>query len=126
MPHEPERDSGASDSESSESDSYDDADYAAAFDSDRSPNEDEWEYEGSVESGVIESAAEVEHAEEIGKPQPEHVMAKEPARVVAAQAAPAMAVQPQRVVIDNAEETESQMEEHVDRKFAAGCAEQIR
>ncbi len=46
LPHEPERESSASDSESTESDSYDDADYAPVYDSDEFLNEDEWEMEG--------------------------------------------------------------------------------
>ncbi len=69
---------------------------------------------------------ETERAEEIGKPQPERVVAAEPARVVVAQAAPAMAPQPQRVVIDNAEEMDSQMEERVMEEFAVGVAEADR
>ncbi len=85
LPHEPERDSPASESESSESDSCDDIDYAPAYDSDEYPNEDEWELEGSVESAVIELAAEMEHAEEIGWLERECVVAFEPARVVAVQ-----------------------------------------
>ncbi len=90
-----------------EDDSYNEMDYNVEL----SPNEDEWEENGSVESGVVEAAEGMEHAEEVGKSQLECVVAAEPAHVVVAEAAPAAVAQPLRVVIDNAQETESQMEE---------------
>ncbi|MCP4604415.1 MAG: hypothetical protein GY847_28480, partial [Proteobacteria bacterium] len=121
LPHEPEK-SEDSDSDPSEDDSYDELNYKEQL----SPNEDEWEENGSVESGVVEAAEEMEHVEEVGKPQPERVMAVEPARVVVADAAPAASAQPQRVVIDDANETESQMEERVEREFQVGVAQADR
>ncbi len=77
--------------------------------------------------------------EEIGKPQPKRAVAKELARAVVAEAAPAAgrqkapaqqmpttsrkstASQPKRLVIDNAEMV-SQAEEQMDRELAKGIA----
>ncbi len=54
LPHVPEQQSSASDSENSDDGFYDELDFEPVYDSDEPPNEDKWNSDESVHSGVVE------------------------------------------------------------------------